>query len=484
LNDSFADGDKGKLILYKNGTILSQLILSGTTAATSNTYLSVSQTRFVKSPSGLNVTPFKYRTGTYAIPLGDTNNGFNYFRIVHSGSTFSRVTNFFEWVRDPDASNITISSSTGLTNLSLSGTKAVSGVLFHTSGTIDYVATINNAYKNIYSASATAIDFPNKENLGAITNMIVSGAGIIGRTGSTLQTLPNLNTAATDPQNTSIGIIATNPINATKVLGNVGSTGRVRCGLSVAHPFTAQSFSGGLSTEIGFLFYNVTQASDMESENFDGEVNRLEARDYSGLVYAAVDGGTYAWSSTEHLISGNAQHSTGLLVFNGELMYPNAAYLTSQYGITTGNFAGVTNAQGSNPNYTLATGIRSHYRKFKSNNGATLSTLTFTIDHTGTSGNFLTDGGTGGTASGNNIKFEFLIMRSGGAIHGWANPFASIGNPEGIANTSTSQVGTVMTVSCTLSTVPRVANGDIVVVRCFAAAAWTNRISNIAITNI
>ncbi len=97
---------------------------------------------------------------------------------------------------------------------------------------------------------------------------------------------------------------------------------------------------------------------------------------------------------------------------------------------------------------------------------------------------FLTNGGTGGSPSGNNIKFEFLIMRSDTTIYGWANPFASAGNPSGIANTSTSQVGNVMTVSCTLSTTPRVGINDFVIVRMFFAGAYTNRIQHLAITNI
>jgi hypothetical protein len=110
--------------------------------------------------------------------------------------------------------------------------------------------------------------------------------------------------------------------------------------------------------------------------------------------------------------------------------------------------------------------------------------LTFTIAHSGVLADFLTNGGTGGVPSGVQLKFEFLIMRSGGAIHGWANPFASTGNPEGIANTTTSHLAGVTTVTCTLATTPRVAIDDIVVVRVFVANTYSNRIQNMGITNI
>jgi len=484
-NTAFGDGEKGKLIMYKNGVVFSQLVLSATTASTSNAHMSVSAVAAVKFASGQPLNVFKYRTGTFSIPLSAMTTGYNYIRIVHTGSTFSRQTNFLEWVYDNDASNIGLIGPTGLTNVTLGGTKFISGVKFNTGGTVQYQATFSNAYKNVYSNSATAIDFIAKDNLGAMTLMDVTGGGIVARLTSPLQTLPNLDTAASNPQNTNITILGTLPINVSQILGNVGLLGRVRSSVSVLHPFTAQQFSGAQSTLTGFLVNNVTQSSNLNNETFDGEIDRLEARDYSVLTYANVNGGTYAWTSSQNLITGNAQHNTGLLVFNGELMYPNAAYLTTQYGITTGNFAGVTFAPVGNPNYTTASLSRDYYRKFKSANGTTQSTLTFTITHSGAAGDFLTNGGTGGVPpTANNIKVEFLIMRSGGAIHGWANPFAPSGNPEGIANTSTSQVGNLMTVSCTLATTPRVAINDIVVVRIFTSSSYSNRILNLAVTNI
>lgn len=481
---AFPHADQGALKLYRNGVLVSQLSLSGTTAATSNNRISVTGIQFVKAANGSPISAFKYRTGTYTIPTSGMSTGYNYFRIVHSGSSFAYTTNFLEFVYDSDASNIT-ASSTGLTNISLSGTKNVSGVKFHTSGTVQYQATVANAYKNVYSALSNAIDFTSRNNLGTITTMSVNGAGIIARVSGTTQTLPPLNIAASNPQNTSISILATLPISSNVVVGSVGSVGNLTSAFSIAHPFTSQQITnGGLSTKTGFLFYNVTQANVLNSEDYSGEVNRLQDRDYSTLTYANVNSGTYAWDSTQSLIGASPFHNTGLLRFNGELIYPNAAYLTTQYGITTGNFAGVTNSPAGNVNYTTATGTRNDYRKFTSANGTTQSTITITIDHTGTSTDFLTNGGTGGSPSGNNIKLEFLIMRSNGEIHGWANPFASTGNPEGIANLTIGQAGNITTVSATLSTVPRIGIGDFVIVRVFAASGYTNRINTLSITNI
>lgn len=483
-NTAFNDGDKGKLILYKNGLKLNQIMLSGTTAATSNVYFNLSAVQQVKFPSGQPLAIFPYRTGTFTIPVSAMTNGYNYIRIIHSGATFSRQTNFLEWVYDNDASNITLGGSTGLTNLTLGGTKFISGVKYNTGGTVQYQGTASNAYKNVYSDLSVAIDFPSRTNLAAMTKMDANGVGVSGRTNSSLQSYPLLNIGATNPQNSALTILATLPINSNILLGSIGTLGKIASGVSFANPFPSQAFSGGVSSMTGFLINNTTQSSVLNNETYDGEVLRLQARDYSVLTYANVNSGTYAWDSTQNILSGNAQHNTGLLVFNGELLYPNAAYLTTQYGITTGNFGAVAHSPVGNPNYTTAAGTRDYYREFKSANGTTQSTLTFTITHTGIASDFLTNGGTGGVPSGNNIKVEFLIMRADTTIYGWANPFASTGNPSGIANTSTSQVGNLMTVSCTLSTTPRVANGDIVVVRVFAASGYSNRIQNLAITNI
>lgn len=483
LPGAFTNGDKGKLVMFKNGVKVSTLILSGTTAATSNTRMSVSSIQFVKAPSGAPITAFNYRTGTYTIPLSGMSTGYNYYEIVHSASTFNVQTNFLEFAYDSDTNAIT-AVGTGLTNISLTGTKNISGVKYHTSGTIQYQGVINNAYRNVYSSLANAIDFPNRVNLGALTVMDVTGSGINNRLASPLQTLPTLNSAITNAQNTSISVLATLPITASIVLGNVGTTGKLSAGISIAHPFTSKQINGGVDTKTGFLLNTVTQGSILNSEDFTGEVLRLQDRDYSTLTYGNVNGGVYAWDSTQSLIGVSPQYNTGLLVFNGELMYPNAAYLTTQYGITTGNFAAVTNSPIGNVNYTSASGIRVYDREFKSAIGATQSTLTFVITHTGIASDFLTNGGTGGVPSGNNIKVEFLIMRSDTTIYGWANPFASSGNPFGIANTSASQVGNVITVSCTLSTTPRVGINDIVVLRVYASSGYTNRIQHLAITNI
>lgn len=484
--NSFSKGDQGDLVIELNGVVLETLDLTSSPNAISGTYLNVTAQKNVKFATGDDFDLFKFRTGTFSIPTGSMSNGFNYVRITHSGASFNNVTNYLEWVHDDDANPISVSAS-ALQNLTLSGAKNLSGVKYHTSGDVEITGTVSNSYKNVHSSSSTAISFPSRTNLDDSTDIDVTGAGIVNRTTSSLKTMPILDIGASNPQNTDIIITAVLDVNANKLLGNVGSLGLIQSGMGIDHPVAGKSFSGGVQSLTGFLLDTTSSPNDLETEDFVGETNRLEARDYSsnGFTYAGINGGTYAWDSSQSLVGANTEHNTGLLIFNDELIYPNASYLTSTYGITTGNFSGVTNSPTSNVNYAGASGSRDFYRLFKSNEGVTQSTLTFEIDHTGTDEtDFLTDGGTGGTVSANLMKLEFCIRRADNSIHDWANPFASSGNPEGIAVTSASHGGGTTTVSCTLSTTPRVGNTDIVVVRLITSSSWANRLTRLAITNI
>lgn len=484
LPTAFSNGYKGTLTLELNGVDINVLDLTLTSGATSsivsNTTLTVSAVEPIKTSTGGELYDSPYRMGTYDISNSTMVDGFNYIKITHSDNSFSNVTNYLEWVYDPENTNITIVNN-NLINLSLTGSKHISGVEYNTGGVVQYSATANSVYKNVYSNSSSAISFPNRTNLSNYLDIDIDGSGVVnGLTTS----LPNLNSAISNAQDTDIDILATMNITSDRVLGNIGTLGKIESNMRVIHPFTSKNVTGGIANIDGFLIYNVTQGSNFENEDFTGEINRLEARDYAPLNFSNINSGSYNWDSTESLIGGGSEFDSGLLVFNGELMYPNTSYLSSQYGITNGNFANVANTPVGNVNYVTANGIRDYYRIFKSNNTTTQSTLRFEITNTGNLSNFMTDGGIGGTPSVNNIKVEFLIKRSGGQTHGWANPFASLGNPEGIANTYSNHSGNVTTVECTLATIPRVGNGDIIIARIFTSNIWSNTISNIQITNI
>ncbi len=476
---AFGEGNIGKLQMYVNGVLINSIMLSGTTAATSNTKFSLSAVSAVTFTNNDPFNFFKYRTGTFTVATTSMVSGFNYMRILHVKPSGTVQTNYLEWVHDPNANAIVIGAST-FTGLTLTGSRFISGVRYSTGGTVAYNTSRTNAYRNIYQ-NGNAISYPSRSNLSDSVIITKTGTGLTTNI-SASKTLALLNTGLTNSHLTPVFLSSTHTLQ-NNILGNLGATGKIETNSLVLHPLKATAAGGVVSTS-GFLQYQTIQSNNIKIENFTGEVNRLQNRDYTAISYAAIDAGTHAWTGSQNLVSGDAFHNTGLLVFNGELIYPNAAYLTSQYGITTGNFTLLTNILGGNPNYTTAAGIRYHSRKFKSANAITQSTLTIEFLHTGSNSSFLTDGGIGGTPTGNFIKVEVMIKRVGGSTHGWFNPFASTGNPEGIANTALSTIVGGTSVSCTLSTVPRIGDTDIVIVRVLTASGWTNRISNINIVNI
>jgi len=480
--DSFGEADKGTLSLVLNGVVIDTIDLTASTGALvgANSRLSVTAYSAVTSTSGQPFQFKKYRKGTYTIANTLFVTGFNYLRVEHNRGTNTVTTAYLEFVYDTENSALAFVGTPSWGTPSLSGSKYISGVRYHTSGTVQLTAVVSNAYKNVYSSSATAISYPSLQNVSDATSINKSGSGVIGETNSA-KNLPALNPAVSNPQITNLTCSSTHTITATRVLGTTDPTGTLKSSFSIIHPLKSTLTSSSISLN-GFLLDNVTQATNANNETFDGEIDRIQNRDYTSLSYTNINSGVYVWDGTQNLLSGDGNHNTGLLVFGGQLMYPNTSYLTTTYGITAGNFTPVTYGYTFNPNYSTASGTRVFNRKFKSANATTQSTLTIDILHN-SSVAFLTNGGTGGTISGNNIKVECLIKRIGGSTHGYFNPFASSGNPEGIANTAITTIAGGTRVTCTLSTIPRIGNGDIVIFRT-RANGWTGVISNVQITNI
>lgn len=482
-NYAFNNADQGILSLELNGVSVNEIILSGTTGSinniSNNTTITLSELKNVKLENGNPVEGNYYRLGTYSINKAAMANGFNYIKITHTVNALTIETNYLEWVYDSESNNITF-NNLFFDEISLSGIKYVSGVKFYTSGYVKVKSIVSNIYKNIYY-DGNAVSYPTKINLGNPTSTVISGTTV--NTSNNLS-LPSLRTDVPNPQNGVVDIISVLPISSLSVLGNVGDSGTLSTNVRVLHPFNSKSSTSNSQTETGFLIYNENQTNNLENEDFIGEINRLQDRDYKSATYSDINNGNYNWNSTNSLIGLDILYNTGLLVFNGELIYPNSIYLTSEYGIVSGNFNGVIHTPSSNVDYSTASGIRNHFRKFKSNNPTTQSTLTFEITHNGDGNSFLVDDGESGVPFNNIIKFEFLIVRANNSIIGWANPFSIDGSAQlGIANTNISHSNGITTVSCTLST-NRVAFNDLILTKIKASSAWSNKITNITITNI
>ena len=100
-------------------------------------------------------------------------------------------------------------------------------------------------------------------------------------------------------------------------------------------------------------------------EDFSAESYRLKEGTYNNQT--DVSGGS--WDSSQSLVGTNVEHNTGLQYLDGKLVYPTHDFRnhdgTANPPINT-NLVGPQN----NPNYSVASGHRTFYRKFENNSGA------------------------------------------------------------------------------------------------------------------
>ena len=96
----------------------------------------------------------------HKIDTNDQKVGWNYLRVVHTIGSTNYQTNFVEWINDPSGAVNDLSiSNPRIENISLAGSKFLSGVEYNTDATANYKAIINNLYRNVYAASGTPISF-------------------------------------------------------------------------------------------------------------------------------------------------------------------------------------------------------------------------------------------------------------------------------------------------------------------------------------
>ena len=482
---AFSDGHTGYLKLFLNGDEIDSLDLTVTTGATTgdNGIISVTALADVVTSEGKPFNNYKYRTSSFTVLKENFEDGYNYIQVEHwKGGVAS--SNYLDFVYDSNSDVISVKPTTtpSFTTIDLpsGSTKYISGIEYHTAGTVDYTVDVTNVYNNVYSADSTAFT-QQLTNLANASTFVYSGDHVAPTTGTTSE-LPSIVASGATPQETNLIIQSTHTINANRIVGTgATSTNIIGAGINFNHPNdTKDSGNIGATTSTGFLFDSLTQTANLESEDYVGETYRVRDVGYSGVNWSDLNSGVYDWDSSENIITGGAGYTTGLLVFDGKLMYPRSSVLTT-YGIPSGDFTGLALAPVGNPDYSAATGLRTHVRRFKSNNTTTQSTITLNIGYTGSDSDF--ENTYGGSPASNQIKVEFMIKRTGGTTRGWYNPFASSGNPDGVAKTSSTSNGTTVTVSATLSS-ERIGVNDVVLVKITANSTWSNYINSTSITNI
>jgi len=368
---AFGNGETGTLKLELNGTVIHSVDLSGfagtgnpaTGSAESLTsgsgFVNVSVTASSFDGNGSEWYIFKHRTAKYQISSGSMKTGWNYLRVIHTVGSTDNTTNYIEWINDPSGAVDDLAiSNPRIEDITLVGSKYLSGVQYNTNATANYKADILNLYRNVYAASGTPISF-------SVSNSSTPSA----------QSVPDI--GVSEDNTKTLGITGSLDVNA-----EVDSlfNGAVTTNVTVTHPLKATiSNTGSATTGNGFLIDNRTLASTNTSEKFHDESFRKTSGSYD--TQGAVDAAASIWDSQNHMTGGGAAgHTDGLLYFNQRLYSPVDSDVPA-----SGDFSSIANTEIGQPDYSGVTGTRTFFRVLTNSSGVTKRDIKVTSTKNATS---------------------------------------------------------------------------------------------------
>jgi hypothetical protein len=445
-NAAFGDANQGNLLLEVNGAVVRTVDLvtfgSGNSLNANGSGFNLSAATSVAFTNGDVFDVFKYRTGTWTVSAASQVNGYNTARVRHEYAPgVYRDCQTYSWVVDADTTATAFSNET-LDNLSMTGLRYLSGVKYHTGGTVEYNISVANAFRNTYSASGSAINHSG-------SNASIADAA-----------LPSM-AAQSDPVQVTSKVATLTP---TRLLN-----GAVSVNTQIDRTVQADATSPGVSVS-GVFVDSTTDDSTTTVLRFNGEGRRInDGLDITSTAYGSAAGSQpYDWDSMQSLVGGDATHNKGLLEYNGLLSYPKTNFATL-----------ASNGPSSNVDYSAAAGNRTYIGFF--HDSLAHSNFRFNVTATGTAFVPLTSG-----PSGNNLTFEVLAPNttSQGSTVEWKDAVVPKGSSDNDKGCYASTYGNVIPTNwgCTLGTKNTSTSGNVIVIRVTASAAWTGSISSIGIT--
>jgi len=445
---AFGNAETGSLIMKLNGVTLHTIDLatitgSGNPATGSDSYLNSSGSGFIlmsatASSFDGNASEwyiFKHRTAGFKVSTNDQVKGKNNLIIQHTRGSTNEFTNLIQWVNDPDGAAAALSvSNNRIENVSLVGSKYVSGVKYNTDLTANYKADIVNMYKNVFPSDSNTITF-------TPTNSTTPSA----------QSVPNI--GGSEDHTKTLGVTASIDYNGTYLLN-----GTIGMSLNATHPLKSNLSTAGATTITGMLIDADTSSPNSNlSETFEDETFRISSGSYD--TQGAVGSGT--WTSSAHMTaSGLAGHEDGMLFYNRRLYNPKDADIPN-----AGNFSTLANVESGQPNYNGISGIRTYFRKIQNTSGASIRDLKITSQKSGFKFN-------ADTQALDTNDSHFYIKAPGST--GWMNitenfVYGSTSDGDGGlingANNNSNNTGTGNSVHCVTFGTQSVADDDYVLIK-------------------
>ncbi len=521
---AFGEANVGQLFLYVNtggedggagtGTPTVSLDLESSDGAISsdntNGTLTVGATSSGFFPQGTAFTNFTHRTGSYVVKTPAQRNGMNFFRVIHTSSTFQRSTNYIQFLNATQSSaDITLSSDGS--DFTGSGTKYLSGVKYHTDGRLDYTGSFSNYYKIVAGLSTTAlnVEINGPTNFFEVNRLFQSGSNTKVSTGTTsnIDSSTPLQEKINDTHlfplafsaSISGGLARANYYSLIVDNNDTSEDLVVRTDLStVPNNKISDGTNIGAKTYRGLLLDARTTAnnSDLEtlqSESFVSESHRLRtlAFDTQGSVTTSGN----KWASVANILTTAASNTTGLLVMprwedggeetngGGMLVYPDSSTVPE-----SGDFSSFTNGPSGNPDYSGASGNLTYLRAFRNQSTNDLASFTLFLRSWSGTIDILQSGS---TLQGNDIYLEVKLpgdtgfLDIGGAAQNSTDDLTVNGAPGRLGTLTsigTSPTGFVVQTKNAVSG-EVVHDDDYIVVKITAAHGFVRAIRSIGITD-
>jgi hypothetical protein len=384
---AFGDADQGSLKLSINGSVRHTVDLSlGSVGAgnpgsgtdsqvdgNNNGFFNLSQTGSAVQANGQPFGLFKYRTGKVRIGTNFQRTGWNYAQVVHTVNSIDRTTNQFEWFVDT-AGTQPKANAVSIQNVTLSGSKYISGIQYATGAEGKYLARIDNFYDHVYALNNISFTTTNVDTVAS-------------------QQVPNVPDYA-NSYNAQILLSSSFQVAESSINAGTMASGSITYNFSLAHPTKNNMSNTGSITSSEFLVYSASSLATNQFEDFVYEDKRIISGAYN--LQSDVSSAGAGWNSLLHLTSSTTGQGDGLAFYAGKLKPPSKT--TAQGGNFTIFNSAFAKDQGSGtnqPNYSTgggSSGTKTFFRSFRNESGASVNNFKLsltgsstTIVHTGSS---------------------------------------------------------------------------------------------------
>ena len=450
--NSDGTSDTGVLRLMLNGSEIATYDLStNSTTDVNGSGFTLSNATSASFPNGDTFDSFKHRTGSAVVKAADQRNGWNYLQVIYdyeNDSATAYQSQYIDWVVD-DGDAIAVSNTSLTVKQMSSNFSYISGLKYHTGGTLTYAATIANLYSHTYST-------------GDVTFSTFLASGYLT---SALGNVP-----VSTPTSDSSLVISHDVDFATSGVSLLGEQFGLRIS-SIPHPVRSATNQGSALIS-NILLHNKSSSSTDTFEDFINEDKRIKVSStldtqQNVIDVFAVSPSTSRWDSTQDLASSG--YNSELFVYDGKLQYP------------TGNYSSITHPA-TQPDYSSLTGTREYLRAFKNNSGGSKDNFNLQLSGNGT----IID--TDSSLTGNQIQVLVKLPGKTAWLDIAKNFLAGFIGEHPTSGEFYGAKGSTLSTNLNSNPVNNAKFGEIVgindyvLVRIIAADSWTGHISSINVT--